>query len=182
MITIKEIANIANVSVGTVDRVIHDREGVSKKTKERIQKILKDHNFKINMIARSLAMKKKYNISVLMPEFDDDNLFWKSPLMGVSKAADEVLNFGVEVEIFTFDQLHKNEYIAEFEKILNNKPDAVIFTPFFLNETKGFVKILEEMQIPYVFLNIDIEGFDQESIQSIGEWKILPKVIAAMTT
>ena len=62
MITIKEIAEIANVSVGTVDRVIHNRDGVSKKTRDRVQKILTTQNFKINNIARSLAMKKKYNM------------------------------------------------------------------------------------------------------------------------
>jgi len=35
------------------------------------------------------------------------------------------------------------------------------------------VKLTKNIEL----LNIDIEGFDQESIQSIGEWKILPKVI-----
>lgn len=167
MITIKDIAKIANVSEGTVDRVIHSREGVSEKTRVRVQKILKDYNFKINMIARSLAMKKKYNLSVLMPEYDNDNLFWKSPLMGMSKAADEVLSFGVEVKSFTFNQLKKESYISEFEKLIKGKPDAVIFTPLFLNQTKKFVKILEERNIPYMFLNIDIEGFS--NISYIGQ-------------
>lgn len=167
MITIKDIAKIANVSAGTVDRVIHHREGVSEKTRVRVQKILKDHNFKINMIARSLAMKKRYNLSVLMPEYDSDNLFWKSPLMGMFKAADEVLSFGVEVKSFTFNQLKKESYIKEFEKLIKENPSAVIFTPLFLNETKKFVKVLEEKNIPYIFLNIDIEGFN--NISYIGQ-------------
>ena len=38
MITIKEIAEIANVSVGTVDRVIHGRDGVSEKLKTEFKK------------------------------------------------------------------------------------------------------------------------------------------------
>jgi len=167
MIKIKEIAEIANVSVGTVDRVIHRRGGVSEKTREHIQKILKEHNFKINTIARSLALKKKYNLSVLMPEYDADNLFWKSPLMGVSKAADEVQNFGVEVKSFRFNQFLESSYKVEFERLIKGNPDAVIFTPLFFKETKKFAEILDKRNIPYIFLNIDINGFN--NISFIGQ-------------
>lgn len=167
MITIKEIAEIANVSVGTVDRVIHGRDGVSEKTRERVQKILTEQNFKINNIARSLAMKKKYNISVLMPGFDADNLFWKSPLLGVSKAAEEVISFGVEVKIFTFNQLDKKSYLDSFQKLIDGDPEAVILTPLFLKETKIMVALLEEKEIPYIFLNIEMTDFN--NISFIGQ-------------
>jgi len=163
MITIKDIAEIGNVSVGTVDRVIHNREGVSEKTRERIQNILTEHNFKINMVARSLAMKKKYNLSVLMPKYDKDKLFWKSPLMGVSKASEEVLNYGVEVNHFSFNQLEKESYLREFKKLIKGNPAAVIFTPIFIKETRLMVLELEKKGIPYLFFNIDVEGFNNLS-------------------
>ncbi|UMB55177.1 substrate-binding domain-containing protein [Lutibacter sp. A64] len=167
MITIKEIAKIANVSVGTVDRVIHDRDGVSNKTREKVQKILTEKNFKINNIARSLAMKKKYNLSVLMPSFDSNNLFWKSPLLGISKAAEEVLSFGVEVNKYTFDQLDNKSYFKSFKKLIEVNPEAVILTPLFFNETKKMVNILDEKKIPYIFLNIEMNGFN--NISFIGQ-------------
>lgn len=167
MITIKEIAEIANVSVGTVDRVIHGRDGVSEKTKNRVQKILEENNFKINILARSLAMKKKYNLSVLIPDFDADNLFWKSPLLGISKAAEEVLSFGIEVNKFTFNQLNKKSYLDSFQRLIEGNPEAVILTPLFLNETKIMVGLLEEKKIPYIFLNIEMNGFN--NISFIGQ-------------
>ncbi len=151
MITIKEIAEIANVSVGTVDRVIHGRDGVSKKTKEKVQNILTEKNFKINNIARSLAMKKRYNLSVLMPDFDTDNLFWKSPLLGVSKAAEEVLSFGIEVKVFTFNQLDKKSYLNSFQKLIDGAPEAVILTPLFLNETKIMISLLDKKRFHIFF-------------------------------
>jgi len=40
-VRIKDIAEIAQVSIGTVDRVIHNRGEVSQVTRERIQKLLK---------------------------------------------------------------------------------------------------------------------------------------------
>ncbi|MDA0937087.1 MAG: LacI family DNA-binding transcriptional regulator, partial [Bacteroidetes bacterium] len=44
--TIKDIAKEANVSAGTVDRVLHDRGGVSPKTEAKIRKILTQKKFK----------------------------------------------------------------------------------------------------------------------------------------
>lgn len=171
MITIKEIAKIANVSVGTVDRVIHNRDGVSKKTREKVQNILTAQNFKINNIARSLAMKKKYNISILIPDFDVDNLFWESPSLGISKGAEEVISFGVEVKKFTFNQLDKESYLQSFQQLINGTPEAVILTPLFLNETKIMVDLLDKNEIPYIFLNIEMPRFNNLSFIGQDSYK-----------
>ena len=103
MITIKEIAEIAKVSAGTVDRVVHNRPGVSKKTADRIRKILEEHNFKLNDVASKLANRKKYSIATLIPAFDEMNLFWKSPYKGILKAKEEVALFGVTTNNFNFN-------------------------------------------------------------------------------
>ena len=79
MITIKDIAKEANVSEGTVDRVLHNRGGVSKKTEAKIKVILEYHNFSVNPVASALAMKNKYCIAALIPEYNESDLFWKSP-------------------------------------------------------------------------------------------------------
>ncbi len=44
-VRIKDIAEIANVSTGTVDRVIHHRGEVSRGTRERIQKNGVSHHY-----------------------------------------------------------------------------------------------------------------------------------------
>ena len=78
--TIKDIAIKAKVSTGTVDRVIHKRGGVSKKTRTNIKNIIKKNNFKINSVASALAKKKEYKIATLMPTFNQNDMFWESPL------------------------------------------------------------------------------------------------------
>ena len=100
MITIKDIAKEAKVSAGTVDRVLHDRGGVSPETEAKIKKILKKKKFKINLIASSLAMKKHQKLATLMPRYDAQNLFWRSPYSGVKKASQEVIANGIENNIF----------------------------------------------------------------------------------
>lgn len=160
MITIKDIAKEAQVSEGTVDRVIHNRGGVSKKTEAKIREILDRHNFSVNPIASALAMKNKYTIATLMPKHNEDDLFWKSPQLGILKAADEMKTFGIEVNLFTFNQYDADSYFESFKTLLETEPSAVIMVPNFSKETKQIVALLEEKSIPYLFLNIDIDGFN----------------------
>ncbi|WP_194767872.1 LacI family DNA-binding transcriptional regulator [Tamlana sp. I1] len=167
MITIKDIAKEAQVSEGTVDRVLHDRGGVSQKTKEKVEKILEKHNFKVNPVARALAMKNKFKILTLTPNFDTNNVFWKSPYLGILKAKDEVENYGVDVENYFFNQFDPSSYLEQFNILIKSDPTAVIIVPTFMTETKQIVNQLEQLNIPYLFLNIDLDGFN--NISFIGQ-------------
>jgi LacI family transcriptional regulator len=157
--TIKDIAKEANVSAGTVDRVLHDRGGVSPKTEAKIRKILKQKKFKINQIASSLAMKKHHNLATLIPQYDEQNLFWKSPYSGIQKASQEVSAYGIENHVFVFDQFDSKSYLKAFSKLIKIEPDAVVMVPFFYKETSIIIKELDEKKIPYLFLNADVKGF-----------------------
>ncbi len=160
MITIKDIAKEAQVSEGTVDRVIHNRGGVSKKTEAKIREILDHHNFSVNPIASALAMKNKYTIATLMPTHHADDLFWKSPHLGILKAVDEMKTFGIQVSHFDFNQYDPHSYSQAFNTLIESEPSAVIMVPNFSKETKKIVALLEYKNIPYLFLNIDIDGFN----------------------
>ncbi len=167
MITIKDVAKLANVSEGTVDRVLHNRGGVSLKTEKLIKEILKKHNYTVNPIARALSIKNKFSLYTLMPNHDKTNLFWKSPLLGVLKASQEVRAYGVEVTNYTFDQFKPSSYLNEFKTLIKSKPHAVLIAPTFIKETKEIVNELEKLDIPYAFLNIDLEGF--KNILFVGQ-------------
>ena len=47
-IRIKDIAKMADVSVGTVDRVIHGRSGVSEASRKRVEEILKQLDYPVS--------------------------------------------------------------------------------------------------------------------------------------
>ena len=63
---VKEIARRANVSIATVDRVIHNRKGVSEATKKKIQEIIEEMGFQPNILASRLASKKVNKFAVLI--------------------------------------------------------------------------------------------------------------------
>lgn len=66
-IRIKDIARLANVSVGTVDRVLHGRSGVSEASRKRVEEILKQLDYQPNMYASALASNKKYTLPACYP-------------------------------------------------------------------------------------------------------------------
>ena len=179
MKTIKDIAEEAQVSTGTIDRVLHNRGGVSKKTEEKVKRILKKNDFKINAIGRSLALNKTIKIATLIPEFDSENVFWKAPLQGINKAQEEVGIFGVAVQNFPFDQFMISSYQKQFEALLATEPDGVVIVPTFQMETRQIVSELEKKGIPYIFFNIDLEGFN--NICFIGQDSYMSGYLARKT-
>lgn len=59
MVTIKQIADLAGVSRGTVDRVLNNRSGVNPETEVRVRKILTALNYSPSKAGQNLAIKKK---------------------------------------------------------------------------------------------------------------------------
>ncbi|WP_299781551.1 substrate-binding domain-containing protein [uncultured Formosa sp.] len=177
MKTIKEIAQEANVSEGTVDRVLHNRGGVSKKTEEKVRAIIKEYNFSVNPVASALALKNKFNIAVLIPAHNKSDLFWKSPNLGITKAAEDIKTFGTQVQTLTYNQQKPESYINTFHELLKSNPSAFIIAPSFSEETRNIVAILDDKKIPYLFLNIEIEGFNNLSF--VGQDSFTAGYIAA---
>ena len=68
-IRIKDIAELAGVSEGTVDRVLHNRGDVSEKSRIAVTKVLAEMNYTPNLFARSLASKKQYHFTSMIPTF-----------------------------------------------------------------------------------------------------------------
>ena len=70
--TIKDIAKLAGVSKGTVDRVLHKRGKVSPASLEKVNEVLKVIDYEPNLIARNLKNNKVYRISILLPDPEID--------------------------------------------------------------------------------------------------------------
>lgn len=75
-IRIKDIAERAGVSVGTVDRVLHDRPNVSKPARDKVEKALKEMNYQPNVYASALAYNKSYTFYLLIPKHESE-AYWE---------------------------------------------------------------------------------------------------------
>jgi DNA-binding LacI/PurR family transcriptional regulator len=64
---ITDLAKLAGVSPGTVSRALADSQLIAKKTRERIQELAREHDFRPNVMARNLRIKRAGAIGVLIP-------------------------------------------------------------------------------------------------------------------
>ena len=96
MARIKDIAELAGVSRGTVDRVLNNRSGVSPQTAEKIKEIAKALDYRPNKAGLALAaQKKKIKIGVVL--FSKNNPFFDEVSEGVqAKAGNLVWVIGVQ--------------------------------------------------------------------------------------
>lgn len=162
-IRIKDIANLAGVSPGTVDRVIHNRGQVTEENREKILNIIDELDYKPNLLARSLANKKNYLFVSLCPEYHSPNDYWKAPDNGIERAAREINDYNVSVKRFYFDQFSVKSFSIQLKHIQQLNPDGVLLSPVFRKETMEFTHELDKKQVPFVFIDSNITGLNNIS-------------------
>lgn len=155
-IRIKDIARLADVSVGTVDRVIHGRSGVSEASKKRVEEILKQLNYQPNMYASALASNKKYAFVCLLPEHLEGE-YWTAVEWGIHDAISAYSDFNTSVKIHYYDPYDYHSFVDASQAILTGNPDGVMMVPTAPQYTKGFTDQLEAKKIPYIYIDSNIK-------------------------
>lgn len=164
---IKDIAAKANVSVGTVDRVLHNRGEVAEETRLHVLSIIEKMGYTPNILAKSLASKKIFKIAVLIPGAAYDNPYWEKPFNGIQKAADEIKDYNTYIDIYNFDLNSKYSFKTESENVFKSMPDGLIFSPFFLDISDEIINRCENLGIPYIFIDINI--VDRKNLAFFGQ-------------
>jgi LacI family transcriptional regulator len=164
---IKDIAKLAGVSIGTVDRVIHNRGEVAEKTRIKVVRILKENNYSPNVMAQVLKSKKRYHLVSLLPEPTDANSYWQKHTVGMGKALLELDAFPVTLSEVNFDMQSEDDFQKKTIEVLKLNPDGVLLAPIFKSESVAFCRKLVTAKIPFVF----IDGFIEETefLAYIGE-------------
>ncbi len=155
IIRIKDIAEKAGTSKGTVDRVLHNRGRVAEAVRLRVLRIVKELNYEPNLIARTLKSQKTVNIAALIPgpEFDP---YWESPKLGLERAEQELRQFGVVVTQFVFNPYDVHSFVKLAEEVTSSKPDGILIAPIFHKEVMPFFHKWEKLKIPFVLFNTQI--------------------------
>ena len=161
-LTIKTLARMANVSIGTVDRVIHNRGRVSEENVIKIKALMKEYHYKPNPIARSLAVKKSCRLVAVIPSYAPGE-YWEDIAKGIMRAEEELSNYRVKVEVMPFDQYDSDS----FEQIIARfgsdavEADGVIIGTLFAEAVKRLSGVLDAKHIPYIYVDADIAGLNR---------------------
>lgn len=151
-IRIKDVAELAGVSVGTVDRVIHNRPNVSKTAREKVEKALKEMDYHPNMYASALAYNKKYNFDFIIPKHESE-AYWEEIEEGAMSACEHRRDFNINMKMMYYNRFDKNTFVQVTEQCLKDQPDGVIIVPTTLDVMREFTDILHDQDIPFILLD-----------------------------
>ncbi|MGM8212243.1 LacI family DNA-binding transcriptional regulator [Virgibacillus sp. W0430] len=158
-ITIKEIARKANVSITTVSRVLNkSKEGVGEETRKRVERIIKESNYRPNGIARSMVTKSTKTIGLVIP--DIRNPFFSD----LARAMEDIANkMGYSVFLCNVD--NKLIKVKEYLWLLIEKNvDGIIFSSSYSELNDGVRELLDANNIPVVFID---RGDDESNFYGV---------------
>jgi len=156
---------MANVSTGTVDRIIHNRGRVSQENRDKVNALIKEYGYVKNVFASNLVLNKKFKIAILILK-EEGFAYWDEPLKGIAKATTEFANYGFKIDYFFFkyDNHSFNETSA---KLLELEYDGLVFAPVFYEESITFINEYKKKNIPIVLIDSNIE--DIKDVSFIGQ-------------
>jgi LacI family transcriptional regulator len=120
---IKEIARALGISIGTVDRALHARPGVSPKTSSKVLKMAEKLNYKPNIAARNLKLNRRLRIAVHLPE--QIKSFFDPLRAGIRAAATAVPGAIIELEFHSYPRAGQGD-IELLEAHSEEKYDGLI--------------------------------------------------------
>lgn len=170
-IRIKDIAELAGVSVGTVDRVLHNRPNVSKPAREKVEKALKEMNYQPNAYASALAYNRSYTFYIMLPKHEQE-AYWDEIEQGARKAMEVHRDFHIDVRIVYYERFNDASFNDVSSQCLESAPDGIVIVPSDLDVTRHFTDKLHANKIPFVMLDSympdlnPLSFFGQDSFQS----------------
>jgi len=184
-VTIKDIARLAGVSIGTVDRVLHNRGRVSDKTRDRINSIIKETGFQLDLMASRLKQKISISYGVIMPQLEQDSGYWGLCADGFAEAEKDLTPLGVSIHYFYFDRFDKDnirQVIAQAEaSSCSGYIIAPVAPPLFEEAIQSGVLgkniILFDSDLPGIQTRAALETFAYVGLDDFGSGQLAGKLL-----
>lgn len=172
-----DVARLAGVSRGTVDRVIYGRGRVSDATRLKVEQAIESLNYSPNKNASHLATRSEYLFACLIPMFKPGE-YWEEMNNGLLDAVHSFSSANISVHIHHYNQTDLDSFRKECDSILEEQPAGVLMNAVFREETMDFAKALESRGIPYAFVDNKINeldytlyyGVDPDKSGALGAW------------
>jgi LacI family transcriptional regulator len=156
MVTINDVAKLAGVSKSTVSRVLVNKIPVSRETKERVLKAIKEINYQPNMLAKGLKEGKTFTIGLIIPNIT--NPFYPAIARGIEDLANEK-----RYSVVLCDTDENEDKELDYVKGLRNRiVDGLIICP--ASKSGKCIKELKADNFPVVLLARRIPGVEADTI------------------
>lgn len=159
MPTIKQIASLAGVSRGTVDRVLNNRGGVNPETELRIREMLTSLNYSPSKAGQNLAIKKKnLKFGYVISGKSGSNPFFNEVEKGIKQKAQELEEYGITVEVVFSDLSDYKQQLQILDQLVERGVSGIAITPINHPAVAQKLKSLSDRGIAIVSSNSDIEN------------------------
>jgi len=155
-ITAKQIAELAGVSRGTVDRVLHHRGGVKLEVQEKIESIIASNGYQPNRAGKALVMRRPFRIAVMFNSVG--NPFYDEVRRGVLEARAAYSDFTVELEWREARGYDLQEQCRQLDEVMESGVDGLLITPINHPEVVKRLQAFRTRNIPVVAVNTNVEG------------------------
>src|SRR5713226_5843456 len=133
------IAEMANVSIGTVDRALHGRAGIKESTRQRILQVARQIGYTPNLAARVLSVAKaSARIGVCMPR--EIHFFYDQLWSGVLDEARRVAQLGISFVNRPVQVLGEHDTEA-FTALVESGVNGIVLTA---GNPKGLKPLIDE--------------------------------------
>lgn len=141
-VSMSDIARYAGVSVGTVDRVIHERGHVNPEKEKLIKSLCALYNYEANPIGKAMLMRKKEHRIAAIINSSEINEFCKEVHRGVSDAVAGLESYRFYVDFYEVHERTESEIMEALSKIDNEKYVGLIIKPI---ESDAIIARLSEI-------------------------------------
>lgn len=142
-ITIYQVASKAGVAISTVSRVLNNSPNVSKKTKDKVNEVISELNFRPQVSARKLASREPQMLAIAVPSFTTP--YYNEVLKGVK---DEINEMDLDIVIYNTGSKNPKEGIENFFD--RGTADTIITISIDIDESVQ--KHLEASGVPIVLI------------------------------
>ena len=156
------IAELANVSIGTVDRALHGRGGIKEATRHRILQVARQIGYTPNLAARALSVARATaSIGVCMPR--EIHFFYDQLWSGVLDEARRVAQLGIHFVNRPVQVLGERDTEA-FKDLAQSGVNGIILTAGNPKGLKPLIDDAEEKGIRVVCVSTDAPESKRSSI------------------
>ncbi|MCP3965758.1 MAG: LacI family transcriptional regulator [Lentisphaerae bacterium] len=158
-VCLKDVAEMAGVSMMSVSRAVHNKPGVSRKVRRKILEVAEEIGYVPNrMSMQPVVSRSTMTIGVVLPYLE--HTIFPTMLCGI----EEILSYnGYRI----FLCCTYNNSVKEFHDIsalLERNVDGLIWSPATLKESSRSAQVIMKQQCPMVFMDRLLPGIDADSV------------------
>lgn len=154
-VTIKEIAERADVHPATVDKVLHHRVGVSDEVRQKVQAIIDEMGYKPNPAGRILQKQgKEFRIAAILADVD------AMPFLkeGIDRGVREQAGFQIQIEYHITKFQDAQGQASILDHAADSRVDGIIISPINAEIVRSAIDRATEAGIPVVTTDSDIDN------------------------